>query len=375
MKMIQNLNIIKAFIRDERSLHQLCWCGSEKKFKDCHLKRKEQHSLNQYQMAKNFQKIDQSFKLCLFNSEASPCQGIIKNAHSISKKLFLDKISHKNHVYSIEFDFKINKAIAKNIGINQASTFFGFCDFHDNILFECFEKNDFNYSLEQLFMLAYRSLCLEIFKKKSVEKKYFAMKYFIDNGENIEIQFFKQLELNKVITKNKNSINTLETIKTLLNNYIIEKEFKYLNHCIINLSEIQPLLASTLISPEFDFNSNKVQDLESTNEIKNLFMNSLIIDNKGFILISWIKNDNNYLKKILDSILLSSSIGKSLTTLFLAYSENIFLNPSYYSSLNENDKLEFNKIINYHNDFDKNSPQNNLKLDFFNYKSHTYLIS
>ena len=52
-----------------------------------------------------------------------------------------------------------------------------------------------------------------MFKKKSVEKKYFALKDVIDNGESLEIQFHKQYELNTVIVKNQNSMKTLEQIK------------------------------------------------------------------------------------------------------------------------------------------------------------------
>ncbi|OTH00364.1 SEC-C metal-binding domain-containing protein [Acinetobacter sp. ANC 4973] len=371
MKMVQDLELIKKYYELNNN-EKLCWCGSDKKFMDCHLNKKSKKLVNAYAIAKTFQKIDKSFKFCLFNSPKDPCIGIIKNAHSISNRLFLSKIEKNNHVHTIEYSLKTNKAEIKNIGINQASTFFGFCDLHDRTLFECFETKEFIYSKEQLFKLAYRSLCLEIFKKKSVEKKYFALKDVIDNGESLEIQFHKQYELNTVIVKNQNSMKTLEQIKQKLNEEIIHTRYDSLSHCLISLKEKQPILASTLISPEYDFNINKIQDLNITSDLNNIFLNSLIINERGYILISWIEKDHLYAKKILDSLFSGDYINKNLLTLIIAYSENFFLPPDFFQLLDSKDQDSFKELSNYHNDYNKLPPKNNIEKEIMIYDSHTY---
>jgi len=40
---------------------------------------------------------------------------------------------------------------AKLMGINVASTFTGFCSYHDNLIFEPIEKQPFQNSLQQIF--------------------------------------------------------------------------------------------------------------------------------------------------------------------------------------------------------------------------------
>jgi len=52
------------------------------------------------------------------------------------------------------------------VGINNASTFTGFCSEHDNTIFSKVEKETFLGSQEQCFPVAYRALARELCTKK-----------------------------------------------------------------------------------------------------------------------------------------------------------------------------------------------------------------
>ncbi|MEH1678706.1 hypothetical protein V7F43_22365, partial [Salmonella enterica subsp. enterica serovar Enteritidis] len=56
--------------------------------------------------------------------------------------------------------------VPEKIGINQASTFTGFCAVHDRILFSCLENEKFTGTDEQCFALMFRSLSKEIYAKE-----------------------------------------------------------------------------------------------------------------------------------------------------------------------------------------------------------------
>ena len=54
----------------------------------------------------------------------------------------------------------------EKIGISSASTFFGFCNHHDTVIFSEIENKDYIGNHEQNFLYAYRACALEYVKKK-----------------------------------------------------------------------------------------------------------------------------------------------------------------------------------------------------------------
>ena len=50
-------------------------------------------------------------------------------------------------------------------GLREASTFNAFCDRHDGKAFEVLEKEEFSGSKEQIFLIAYRAICWELYQK------------------------------------------------------------------------------------------------------------------------------------------------------------------------------------------------------------------
>ena len=123
-----------------------CWCGSGKKYKKCHLYRSESEPVKGWEVAK---KIRSSFNKseCLIPSsyKKDKCKGKIIRAHTVTKSLSLKKIARDGHVYSFLTDEKGYGDPTKTLfvldllGINQASTFNGFCAEHDRKIFSDIE--------------------------------------------------------------------------------------------------------------------------------------------------------------------------------------------------------------------------------------------
>lgn len=57
------------------------------------------------------------------------------------------------------------RLIAQRIGVNSASTFTGFCHGHDSSTFAAIDQPITTLSEEQVFLLAYRTLCRELYTK------------------------------------------------------------------------------------------------------------------------------------------------------------------------------------------------------------------
>src|ERR1035437_4931680 len=132
-----------------------CWCKSGKKYKDCHFERDEQKRITIQEVIQESKKSKE--KMCLHpEADKTVCNEIIK-AHSIQRAKILENISRNQHVYSFSSHIgDINKLVRfepKLIGINEASTFTGFCNMHDTETFKPIEIKDIEICNEHIFLI------------------------------------------------------------------------------------------------------------------------------------------------------------------------------------------------------------------------------
>jgi len=110
---------------------------------------------------KNLRKIETSHKTCLFGGQN--CSTAIKS-HSVQVSA-LNKIAINGHVFNFghlsheELDDVYNNSVylPKQIGINDASIYYGFCDYHDNSIFTEIEKQQINPDINQIFLFHFRA--------------------------------------------------------------------------------------------------------------------------------------------------------------------------------------------------------------------------
>ena len=84
----------------------------------------------------------------------------------------------------------MEKLVLKKIGINNASTFTGFCQKHDDQLFSSLEKETFAKTEEQCFKLAFRSFAREYYTKSAMVDMYDAH-IGLDKGKSV----YRQAEI------------------------------------------------------------------------------------------------------------------------------------------------------------------------------------
>ena len=143
--------------------NELCWCGSNKKWKKCH---RERHLQKEQPIEKLVVQLlkKRHRGLCL-HPEASDqeCSPKTIRAHTVQKGSGLSEIAENGHVISAKkiYDIKNNgKIIPQAEGINIASTFMGFCGKHDNKLFEPIEKQLFALDENAAFLLSFQSIVI-----------------------------------------------------------------------------------------------------------------------------------------------------------------------------------------------------------------------
>ena len=156
--------------RIKMPVNEKCWCGSGKKWKKCHRDRKNQKPVHVYELFEE-QRVEMEIGYCLHpNASSDTCSPKIIHAHTIQRKSSLDAIAENGHVFSpyaglMDIPKNNGRIIPRKAGIKAASTFMGFCAFHDNQLFSPIEKSVFITDKEAFFLLSYRAICYELFNK------------------------------------------------------------------------------------------------------------------------------------------------------------------------------------------------------------------
>ncbi len=157
--------------RKKLGRNDLCWCGSGKKFKKCHLNRERQPPENPFEAFKKTFAFNRK-QVCLHPEAPKECSEKVIRAHTIQRGSSLKRIAEDGHVFGFAYDLKaldLNKGNIgiKRVGINQASTFSGFCGHHDNLTFAPVENEPFTATDEQCFLLGYRAMCRELYQKQT----------------------------------------------------------------------------------------------------------------------------------------------------------------------------------------------------------------
>src|SRR4051794_29336564 len=117
-----------------------CWCGSGRKYKKCHMNREGHAMPSRWDMDFRLRKVYET-KVCLHpEADAAACSRGIVRAHTVRRGADLRAIARKGHVYQGAADSRTldktgGRIIPTLVGINNASTFWGFCHKHDSTTF------------------------------------------------------------------------------------------------------------------------------------------------------------------------------------------------------------------------------------------------
>jgi hypothetical protein len=332
--------------------NEKCWCDSGEKFKHCHYGRESESSISKGDAFKHSKK-NSSRKCCYVPDELkNECSKKIINAHTISKSGSLKEIADdSNHVLGLKIDLQNliknnGKLIPEKVGINQASTFKGFCSNHDKDLFSCVEDREFIGDEEQCLALMYRSVAKELYAKEGALNTSEFMKGS-DKGKSPIDQLFIQnyVAMNEAGTKA--AIKEILELKSQLDSQLLGTTIGSLSHLIIKSSLPMPVAVSSVFSPTADFDGNMVQDLADLSiSAEQLVFNSFSSDGKGYVVFSWEKSSTKVLGFINSFLTIAENkIFGSLVRFFYGVAENTFTSPIWWDGLTNRQKDKIKNLI------------------------------
>src|SRR5690606_30118993 len=127
--------------------------------------------------------------------------------------------------------------------------FSGFCSFHDQTLFSPFENHVFSMSQEQIFLLAYRALCYELYTKRALVNSIPALKE-LDKGRGLENQLYIQSFTN--VFSHGALVGLEQTIyyKEKFDEALIARKYDAIRYYCLELDRVQEVMGSGGFNPE-----------------------------------------------------------------------------------------------------------------------------
>lgn len=320
--------------------NSLCWCGSSKKYKKCHLGREGQAPLNPWDASKKFRK-EFGVRDCLVPDELkSDCSGTIIKVHTVPKSGSLKQIARNGHLYSIKpspenIQMHKGRILPEILGINEASTFTGFCSVHDNTIFTKLEDQPFIGTQEQCFLLGYRAIARELFTKKAAGALQPLLRQ-ADKGKSLHEQMSIQAFANLVGTGVSTGLNDIELHKSSYDQVLLGQDFRNVRACIISLDSPPPVMCSGGTFLEQDFNGNDLQDVGNlTITLDLITFTSFYGGTNGVVVFTWLPQSDSTCLRFIESLnsLSQSEMGSALTRFFFEFCENLHIRPDWWEGL------------------------------------------
>jgi hypothetical protein len=320
-----------------------CWCGSGKKYKKCHLNR-EHGPRPTFEEGKKLIKKAFDKNYCLHpNAKKGECKGDIVKAHTIQRTGGLTRIAKDNHVYRIKPNiFKSTTELVYEtelIGVGKASTFTGFCNYHDTTTFEGIEKYHFSGELEQIFLLAYRALAREVFMKKNHLDTTEMLEGF-DKGLSPVAQQQFQESLKFYSYGVSLGVQTVERQKSIYDTALLNADYSSLNYYVIFIDNTPEFVCSGASILEQEFDGNSFNQLGRSDINQDIITFSLIpIDEGGAIVFATLDSGKDMSQFFASLKSLSKDIiPNAITRYTFEFYENVFMSPIWWDSLADDKK-------------------------------------
>jgi hypothetical protein len=317
-----------------------CWCGSGKKFKRCHWlmqtacrpTRKEVSNLLQTRIS--FRK-----KYCLHPRSGSECSGDIVRAHSIQKGGGLSRIARNGEVYCFKEDLgglyhSPGRIKPQLVGNRLASTFTGFCGFHDRSAFATIETRPFACEPEQVFLLAYRALCSELFHCRHKLEAFSDWRKLLVGLPKAEVQTYEQL-LHEEQTMVEIRLKNLEEHKRQSDKSMLERDFSDYMFYVAFTHEIPDILCSALVVPQSDFTGNQMESLNEDNTFRYCAFSIIGCENGGAVIFSGSKDKSPSVLQLIQSFcrIPDSQSPDAIVRFAFEFSNNVCISPSWWERL------------------------------------------
>jgi hypothetical protein len=223
----------------------------------------------------------------------------------------------------------------KLIGISKASTFNGFCQFHDQSIFTSVENRIFEGSQQQCFVLAYRALAREVYTKEAAASLEGLLRES-DRGMSVERQQEIQIKNLEMKTGHELGMRDNDHHKTTYDQLLVSASYDQMRGYVIEFDNPPPIMCSAGLFPEQDFDGVNLQNVGDPSLIPKLItFTSFGIGTRGAAVFSWLADSDPVCIPFVESLdsLPDRAISGALIRYMFEFTENVHISPDWWEGL------------------------------------------
>ena len=319
-----------------------CWCGSGLKYKYCHLNRNSEEPLPPGQLLAETRQYFTRKKMCLHPDAPALC-GKIVQAHTLQRSGIIRSVAASdNHVLSfhpLQLGTDDSPEIHR-VGSRQASTFLGFCEHHDGILFAEIEQQPFIGSRRQVLLIGYRALCHELYQKLAATDAEPMLRDHLDRGAPPAHQALIQDMLNAMSAGRRLGLAELFSLKRFYDGALDGNDPGLMHHVILWFRGA-PCLASTgAVHVDFDLNGVRLQNLGTAPSPAHSLTFGVVSTTDGCAVAAIWPATFHCCDRFIDSLMgqKEADVPSVLAEFFFAYVENTYFSEAWWIGLPEPSK-------------------------------------
>jgi hypothetical protein len=343
MSMVGSAGALNLLAAVEKPLNPYgpCWCASGKKWKFCHRNRGEQQPLPFGKANAERLKYYANGPCQHPHASATTCSSPSSiKSHTIQRRGGLGAIAENGHVFSTEKAFSDLKKRGgqvdmEKIGVGQASTFPGFCSYHDTELFHPVEQANSKLDACSGFLLSFRATAYELATKDSQLRSHVAKKEFIDYGCAFEQQAMLQNFHSLHQVGIEQGLMHITLLKAMYDEAFQSQDFRKFSFYGVEFDRLLPFAAAGAFMPEFNFSGAQLQEIKVGQPVSQIALNITQLGDNTCVVFGWFGGPDCAAARLVDSYkaIPHKEKANSLLVLAMEHLENFFCTPSWWAGL------------------------------------------
>jgi len=322
--------------------NDLCWCGSGRKYKRCHLQREAEERLP-FRAFSSKVHLAAKQQICLHPDASRESCGKVISAHTLQRSRVLEAIADdSNHVLTFDPYDPLPNGMLKvhRRGWREASTFSAFCDRHDGITFAPLEASPFSGSKQQIFLIAYRAICWELYQKMRAQKTEPTRRDLLDRGapEHTQWRIQKNLAVEHAIIDK--TAGDLTTIKHNMDHALVTEDYSQYETYEVQLHGPLAVAATGAITPNLLNVESRLQLVQKIMAPMQCLAFGVDLREEGpSVTFLWSALDpapKQYMKEV--KALTDRALAEFLVQLFFVHCENTYFSSSWWQALGESER-------------------------------------
>lgn len=271
-------------------------------------------------------------------ADPSICDKVIA-AHTVQKaRVLAALVDARNHVRSfrrVRLRDGDTPPRPRDIGWSEASTFPGFCAYHDRTTFAPLETRPFDGGIEQCFLVAYRALCYEMYQKRGILRSAPAVTHLLDRGRSPEEQRWIQEAHAISIAGARRGFAQLSQAKVAMDAQLVSGNIAGWSRMVLRFEGELCIATTGAIAPNLDFDGKGLQVLhDPTSKMELLMCGVTADDSGGAVVLLWSATDPSPTQFVRSLTGRELAVLPSMLVQFMfAHLENTYFSAKWWDSL------------------------------------------